>query len=33
MDYKTLIIKMLDGLDERYLNYVYQLIKTFLADD
>jgi hypothetical protein len=33
MDYKTLIIKMLDELDnEKYLKYIYQLIKTFLAD-
>ena len=34
MDYKTLIIEMLDKLDEeRYLQYIYQLIKAFLADD
>ena len=33
MDYKKLIIEMLDKLcDERYLEYIYQLIKTFLAD-
>lgn len=33
MDYKTLIIKMLGELDnEKYLKYIYQLIKTFLAD-
>lgn len=33
MDYKALIIKMLDELDnEKYLKYIYQLIKTFLAD-
>lgn len=33
MDYKKLIIEMLDKLcDERYLEYIYQLIKIFLAD-
>lgn len=33
MDYKKLIIEMLDKLyDEKYLEYIYQLIKTFLAD-
>ncbi len=33
MDYKALIIKMLGELDnEKYLKYIYQLIKTFLAD-
>lgn len=31
MDYKKLIIEMLDKLhDEKYLEYIYQLIKTFL---
>lgn len=34
MDYKALIVKMLDKLDnEKYLRYIYQLIKTLLADD
>lgn len=33
MDYKALIIKMLGEFDnEKYLKYIYQLIKTFLAD-
>ena len=31
MGYKALLIKMLDKLDnEKYICYVYQLIKTFL---
>lgn len=34
MDYKNLIIELLDKIDnEKYLKYLYQLIKTFLADD
>lgn len=34
MDYKNLIIELLDKLDdEKYLKYLYQLIKTFMADD
>lgn len=34
MDYKKLIIELLDKLnDKRYLKYIYQLIKTLLADD
>lgn len=33
MDYEALIIEMLDKLDnERYLIYLYRLIKTLLAD-
>ncbi len=32
MDYKVLIIEMLDEIDnEKYLKYLYQLIKTFLG--
>lgn len=33
MDYKKLIIELLDKLDnEKYLHYLYDLIKTFVAD-
>lgn len=34
MNYKKLIMELLDKLDnEKYLKYLYQLIKTFMADD
>ena len=34
MDYKTAIIEMLDKLEnERYLRFLYQLLKTLTADN